>query len=164
MKGVKNSILMASYSDGASVEFWAGLARHRDRYTPPPFACPPGVGIPSFVENQSASRRLVEELQNQLRLLHGLNHLDPPNEGAQLLSPYVTVYRDWTQEPFGGGWHFWKIGVDSHAVMRFMRKPLDQVPLYICGEAWSRQQGWVEGALATADDVLENVLHLPPLP
>ena len=162
-KGNKNSILMASYSDGNSVEFWAGLARHPERYTPLPFACPPGVGITPFVENQSASKRLVDELQNQLRVLHGLNRVSPPKEGAQLLPPYATVYRDWTQEPFGGGWHFWKIGEDSQAVMRFMRQPYPGRPLYICGEAWSRQQGWVEGALATADDVLENVLHLPPL-
>jgi monoamine oxidase len=162
-KGETNSILMASYNDGNSVEFWAGLARHSERYSPPPFACPPGVGIPPFVQDLSASSRLVNELQNQLRLLHGLNRLAPSTEGAQLLHPYVTVYRDWTQEPFGGGWHFWKIGVDSKAVMRFMRKPLEKLPLSICGEAWSRQQGWVEGALETADDVLESVLHLSPL-
>jgi monoamine oxidase len=162
-KGVTNSILMASYSDGNSVEFWAGLARHPARYSAPEFACPPGVGIPPFVADLTASRALVDELQNQLRLLHGLNRLDPPNAGSELLPPYVTVYRDWTEEPFGGGWHFWKIGVNSLAVMRFMRQPLPNLPLSICGEAWSRQQGWVEGALASADDVLENVLHLPPL-
>lgn len=161
--GVTNSILMASYSDGNSVEFWSGLARHPDRYSPPAFACPPGVGIPPFVNELSASSRLVEELQSQLRLLHGLNRLEAPTEGAQLPPPYVTVFRDWTQEPFGGGWHFWKIGVDSRAVMQFMRKPFENLPLSICGEAWSRQQGWVEGALETADDVLENTLNLPSL-
>jgi hypothetical protein len=167
---VENSILMASYSDGNSVEFWSGLAHHVDRYSPPPFACPPGVGITPFVQDLSASAPLVEELQRQLRSLHGLNQIEAPNQGAQLLPPYAVVYRDWTEEPFGGGWHFWKIGVDSQSVMRFMRKPfreatsdLPSAPLYICGEAWSRQQGWVEGALATADDVLENELRLSPL-
>lgn len=165
-RGVKNSILMASYNDGTSAEFWAGLARHPDRYTPPPFSCPPGVGITPFVQDLSASSRLVAELQRQLRALHGLNGIEAPHEGSQLLPPYAVVYRDWTEEPFGGGWHFWKIGVNSRAVMRFMRKPFHgstSRPLYICGEAWSRQQGWVEGALATADDVLENELHLSPL-
>jgi protoporphyrinogen oxidase len=160
--GVKNSILMASYSDGNSVEFWAGLARHPERYSAPPHAFPPGVGIPPFVQELSASQRLVEELQSQLRLLHGLNRLTPPTDGAQLLDPYVTVYRDWTKEPFGGGWHFWKIGSDARKIVSFMRRPFEKLPLSICGEAWSQQQGWVEGALETTDGVFESVFDLPP--
>jgi lysine 2-monooxygenase len=162
-KDVTNSVLMASYSDGNSVEFWAGLAHHPERYVPPPAACPPGIGITPFVENQSASARLVAELQRQLRLIHGLNGLTPPNAAAQLPDPYAVVYREWTQEPYGGGWHFWKIGVNASRVARYMRQPVANCPLYICGEAWSRQQGWVEGALESADDVLENALQLSPL-
>jgi len=40
--------------------------------------------------------------------------------------------------------------------MRFMRQPIPDRPLYSCGEAWSRQQGWVEGALSFAEMVLER--------
>jgi monoamine oxidase len=36
------------------------------------------------------------------------------------------------------------------------------VPVYICGEAYSRAQGWVEGALDTADQVLAK-LGVAPL-
>jgi monoamine oxidase len=72
------------------------------------------------------------------------------------------VFHDWSQEPFGGGWHFWKIGADAPRVARRMVQPLDGVPLYLCGEAWSRQQGWVEGALETADDVLDRLRLRPP--
>lgn len=42
------------------------------------------------------------------------------------------------------------------------QRPLPEASLYICGEAWSTQQGWVEGALETADIVLEEQLHLQP--
>ena len=94
--------------------------------------------------------------------MHGLSALEGPRV-APVVPPYVAVYRDWTVEPFGGGWHFWKIGVDANAVMEYMRRPFKDVPLYVCGEAWSRQQGWVEGALETADLVLEKTLHLPAL-
>ena len=31
----------------------------------------------------------------------------------------------------------------------------------ICGEAYSNAQGWVEGALCTAESVLEEFYHLP---
>ena len=151
---------MASYNDGASVEFWAGLARDAERYLPHPSVCPPGVGIPEFIERQSASRKLVLELQRQLRELHGLN---PESQQSVALDPYVTVYQDWTQEPFGGGWHFWKIGADSRKVQRQLRRPLPDLRLHVCGEAWSSQQGWVEGALESTDDMLASEFSLPPL-
>jgi lysine 2-monooxygenase len=162
-----NSILMASYNDGSSVEFWAGLARRPERYQPPPHACPPGVPIPAGddLRGAIAPAPLVEEMQKQLRELHGVADLPHPDpEAAPFIPPYVAVFRDWSQEPFGGGWHFWKIGIDSRQVMRRMQRPFAEAPLYVCGEAWSTQQGWVEGALETADAVLEQQLLLPPLP
>lgn len=42
------------------------------------------------------------------------------------------------------------------------REALGDRPLYICGEAYSDAQGWVEGALQTADMVLDQ-LGLPAL-
>jgi monoamine oxidase len=159
-----NSVLMASYSDGMSVEYWAGLARRGPRYEPPPPAWPPAVALPGPADDLRgtvASAPLVDELQRQLRELHGLSDVKDP-AGAQILPPYVAVFKDWAQEPFGGGWHFWKIGVNVPLVMRRMERPLSDAPLYICGEAWSRQQGWVEGALQTADAVLERQLSVSP--
>ena len=51
----RNSALMASYNDGGSVEFWAGLARDPARYHPPDSACPPGVAIPDPTAPENAS-------------------------------------------------------------------------------------------------------------
>jgi lysine 2-monooxygenase len=42
-----------------------------------------------------------------------------------------------------------------------IRHPLPDANLYICGEAWSTNQGWVEGALNTAEHVLEDHFGLP---
>jgi hypothetical protein len=36
------------------------------------------------------------------------------------------------------------------------------MPLSICGEAWSLQQGWIEGALQTAEQVLVRKYGLAP--
>jgi lysine 2-monooxygenase len=163
--GNPNSILMASYNDGSSVEFWAGLARQPQRYQPPHHACPPGIALPSGddLRGSIAPAPLVAEMQRQLRESHGVAELSgPDNASVPFIPPYVAVFKDWSQEPFGGGWHFWKIGANSRLVMRRMQRPLQDVRLYVCGEAWSTQQGWVEGALQTADAVLEHQLHLPP--
>ncbi|PVE20699.1 hypothetical protein DC522_30755 [Microvirga sp. KLBC 81] len=150
------SILMASYNDGSSVEYWAGLARDPTRYQPPVAAALPGVPVFDITHPSVAGASLVRELQDQLRELHGLSDTD-------MLMPYAVVAQDWTQDPFGGGWHFWKIGERSSQVMQRMRKPFTNVPLYICGEAWSSQQGWVEGALETAEVILLQHFGLPPL-
>ncbi len=152
-QGSSNSILMASYNDGTAVEFWAGLARRIERYGPPPEACPPGIALPTEMDDIVAPEALVTELQRELREMHGVSAVEDP-QIQSIVPPYFAVFSDWTRDPFGGGWHFWKIGVDSPRVMRRMLRPCSQMPLYICGEAWSSQQGWVEGALETADAVL----------
>jgi hypothetical protein len=156
----RNSSLMASYNDGGSVEFWAGLARDPVRYYPPPAACPPGVPIADPISSESASSALVAELQNQLREMHGLSTLSNP-DAADINPPYAALFQDWTVDPYGGGWHFWRIGARANEVAVRMRHPSPPDPVYVCGEAWSHAQGWVEGALETADDVLENILLLP---
>jgi len=64
------------------------------------------------------------------------------------------AFRDWGDDPFGGGWNSWNIGVKSWDVKREIVQPLAGRALYICGEAYSDAQGWVEGALQTADMML----------
>jgi monoamine oxidase len=54
------------------------------------------------------------------------------------------------------GVHAWKPGVDSERVAQRMLQPVERVPLFVCGEAFSRHQGWIEGALQTAEDVLSK--------
>lgn len=155
------SILMASYNDGGSVEFWKGLARRSDRYTPPADAYPGGVAVPTTdPHGVLAPAALVNELHDQLRELHAATDV-PGQDLASIFPPYHAVYKDWTADPYGGGWHFWDIGVDSNRVRRRMRKPFDNLPLYVCGEAWCSQQGWVEGALEAADEVLARFRTMP---
>lgn len=126
----RTSILMASYNDGGSVEFWSGLAAERQAF--------------------------VRELGDQLAELHGI-------ERRRLPEPYETVFQDWSADPYGGGWHFWRIHRRPADVMPRIQQPCGPaVPIAVCGEAWSTQQGWVEGALETADDVLARDFKLDP--
>lgn len=152
------SILMASYNDGSDVQFWKGLMRQPGRYMPRPEDYPAGIALPRHdPDSILAPAAIVEELHDQLRELHGST--EAVGSGiSSIIKPYYAVMKDWTADPFGGGWHFWDIGVDSQRIMRRMRKPFRDLPLHVCGEAWSSQQGWVEGALETADDVLKFFL------
>jgi monoamine oxidase len=44
-----------------------------------------------------------------------------------------------------------------------MRHPNAQYQVYICGEAYSNNQGWVEGALTSAELMLKESFKLPHL-
>ncbi len=70
------------------------------------------------------------------------------------------VFADWAR----GGWHAWKPGVKSWETAARIQQPHSDVPLFICGEAFSQLQGWTEGALNNAEAVLERALGLcrPP--
>lgn len=76
---------------------------------------------------------MVAEVVRQLAVIHGLGHT-PEVENA--------AFRDRGADPFGGGWNSWNIGVKSWEVKPRIVKPFDDVPLYICGEAYSDAQGW----------------------
>ena len=56
------------------------------------------------------------------------------------------------------GAYYWKGGCDSGEVSERMIQPMGKkMPLYVCGESFSRKQAWVEGALETARNVLRRI-------
>jgi hypothetical protein len=42
-----------------------------------------------------------------------------------------------------------------------MRHPFDDLPVYVCGEAYSWFQAWIEGALMSAERMLQDHFALP---
>lgn len=142
-----HSLFLSSYNDMRTVTFWRALERSR------PFApkrtrrTRPGAF--SATQHLHAPNVMVDEVMRQVRLVHG--HLRRP-----IPDPYVAFYRDWSRDPYGGGYHGWDAGVDVKRVMPYMRRPNRGEDVYICGETYSEQQGWVEGALCTAERMLQE--------
>jgi monoamine oxidase len=153
------SMLLASYDDGNNIGFWDGLRPQRSQ------AWREGLKHAKIVhpflgdaaENKEdldwyqykAPTAMVEEVARQLQLMHGLSYTPVVNNAA---------FRDWGEDPFGGGWNSWNIGVKSWEVKEKITQPVEELPLYICGEAYSDAQGWVEGALQTADIMLKKLV------
>ena len=148
------SATMMVYDDTLNVDFWAGLRR---------------AEVPRFQSrlnahgelhpgserwhDHAAPAQMVDEVHRQMVELHGLRAAP---------RPYAAAYRDWGEDPYGGGVNFWKIHARSWEVIPAIARPRADVPVYICGEAYSNGQGWVEGALQTAEIVLQDHFHLPP--
>ncbi|XXF76197.1 NAD(P)/FAD-dependent oxidoreductase [Myxococcaceae bacterium GXIMD 01537] len=161
------SMLMASYDDGLNIGFWdsfrpkRGLGwRKEAEGVPRPerfIGLRERQGKSAEVDPEwtghAAPAAMVAEVQRQLGLVHGLTYLPPVQEAS---------FMDWGDDPFGGGWNSWNVGVRSWEVLERITQPQGNVPIYICGEAYSDAQGWVEGALQTADKVLAH-LGVPAL-
>ena len=153
-----NSLLMASYNDISTVPFWKGLEadkhnteEHYKGYRP---AClePDARGWMPVTEFP-ASAEMVEVANLQVATVHAL---------PEIPKPYSAVYHSWNEDPYGGGWHEWKAGYRLDEIMCRMRKPVAGVDIHIVGEAYSYGQGWVEGALDTAESMLQEFFHMKP--
>lgn len=147
----QRALLMAAYSDATSVAFWRPLQ------TEPWYVgrAPAGAELeelpPLPVMPSNAPEPMVATAQAQLAELHA--RAIPP--------PYAACYRDWSADPYGAGWHAWKPGVALADTIRAVRHPVD-APLYVCGEGFSSMQGWIEGALRSAEVLLREQFGLAP--
>lgn len=167
----RNALLM-SYDDLSNVQFWGGLRKlpldgPPKRHAPPTplfkqravkFALLHEHDEPPVVDSWDdhvAPEIMVEEMHRQLVEMHGVKYAP---------EPYAAAYRDWSDDPFGGGVHLWNIGYRSTDAMNQMTKPRDDFPCYVTGEAYSQGQTWVEGALQTAELVLQRHFGLAPPP
>lgn len=141
------------YDDGVALDYWANL---RDTAgTPFPHdrdVLAAEFDLPDW-SRFPAPKQMVREVHRQLVELHG----DPPN----VPEPYTAAYRDWGEDPYGGGANFWPVGVKSYEVAEKILQPRPPYPVYVCGEAYSHAQGWVEGSLQTAEGVLQTHLGVP---
>jgi monoamine oxidase len=148
-----NSLLMASYNDISTVPFWKGLEIGDPFKGHRPSCLEPGVTdvIPKM--EFPATDEMVTVANSQVAKVHALPEIDPP---------YSAVYHTWNEDPYGGGWHEWKANYRLDEVMCRMRKPVDAEDIYIVGEAYSYGQGWVEGALDTAESMVEDFFGLKP--
>jgi monoamine oxidase len=153
-----NSLLMVSYNDLGSVPFWKALEagpRFKGRAENPEAADDPAKpgrdyflkGAPPVARHEfQISQEMVQTAQEQVKEVHGLKFVP---------EPYTAVYHDWGEDPYGAGWHAWKAGEKFWEIMPYMRGiPGEKV--HVCGEAYSIGQGWVEGALQTAELMLKE--------
>ena len=55
------------------------------------------------------------------------------------------------------GTHLWKINCDGQLLQQRILKPFNNMNLFICGESYSNNQGWIEGALETSSIVVDLI-------
>jgi monoamine oxidase len=134
--------LLASYSDMVTEQFWIEL---RNTLVPGGGVSGPAIPAPPAMVNMALY---------QLGQVHGMTIPQPVAAGA--------MYKDWGADPFyGAGYHAWATHVQPYIAYELMFKPMDDYNVFAAGEAYSLDQGWVEGALRTAETVLTRYFQLP---
>lgn len=143
------ALLMASHHDGSTVDYWRSLGRGPVYSGRAGLVDNPNVGRIGYNDTR-ASRLLAAEAIRQIQAVYGIK--------KPLHEPLAVTFKEWSAERTGAAWHQWAIGADPAAQMAYLRNP--SPGLHICGEAWSREQGWVAGALNSAEAMLNEQFAL----
>ena len=143
------SLLLASFNDSIAVEYWNGyLPRSRSGLSDQPTGGSQSRPGALLADPPPA---MVRDAIRQLKIMHGCDVPDPIS----------AAFVNWCADPYGGGFHYWNTHVRSWDVMPRIRRPVPRANVFFCGEAFSAKQGWVEGAINTAEATLEAYFGLP---
>src|ERR1041385_1180858 len=101
-----------------------------------------------------ASEALVVEATRQIKELFQI---------ISVPRPVLTSFRLWSgEEQFGYAYHPWARFATDRKVIETLASPAKNV--FVCNEAFSDDQGWVNGSLRSANIVLQKYFGIKPLP
>lgn len=116
---------------------------------------------------ERASKKMTHILSDLHASIKSHKHVtvEDPVVGA------YTFWDDFGDEPIPeAGWHTWEPGADSEKAMQYMTQPFtiahdkrnvrtsaNRHKVFVCGEAYSSEQGWIEGALKSVERVMAKL-------
>lgn len=152
-----HSLFLASYNDMRTVSFWKAMENDALFETKPTdylqATATRRKRLEEYLEKEvpPATKSMVAEVMKEVREMHGRDDIP---------EPYTSAYKDWSHDPYGGGYHAWKSGFVVADKMPEIRQPQANERVFIVGEAYSDQQGWVEGAFCEAEKVMLHRFNL----
>lgn len=166
----KDTGLIMLYTDNPGHEFWSNYLHSHHKITASDSDPLFNLNLPerkqkeanSFIwtSNPGGQAKDWEHFSNG-RLLRTFisyvreNHSDSVPDN-QILAASI---RDWSLKPAKGATHFWRPGIDIEKVIDYLKafsfKGDNSQKIHICGEAYSDYQGFIEGALRSADKILK---------
>jgi protoporphyrinogen oxidase len=93
----------------------------------------------------------INEIMRQLKIIHQIDDIE---------LPAIAIYSDWSREYQEAGFHAWNPKYSVKEVMKNIRMPLKDESIHIIGESFSGIQGWAEGALCTAERLMQDHFKL----
>ncbi|NYZ67098.1 FAD-dependent oxidoreductase [Endozoicomonas sp. SM1973] len=142
------------YCDFLNINFWKALQHNGPLFNSPLQEKYKGHFF-------AASQSVVNTATEFFKSLFSTHYVPQPTLTSARIWDGSTRFDENPSEQFGYGVHQWALHANDKAVMEQLAEPLPG--LYICGEAYSDYQGWVEGALRSTDIVLAKGFNLPPI-
>ena len=146
------------YFDYQNINFWTALQNLGEKFSSP------------MQEKQNerepqvmfaASQAVVQQATEFFKSLFHTNDVPPPVlTSARIWAGSDRFDREPSQQ-FGYGVHQWALHAQDDEIQGELVMPFEN--LYTCGEAYSNFQGWVEGALLSANRVLEKGWGIAPM-
>ena len=127
-----NSLMLATYADGRTQSFWDGLykgPKFRKKFPITPNKFFTEADVARLAEEQNLA---PDDFGLTLHALTAEMHQLPPD---QIPKPNIVYAKDWAEDPYGGGWHFWRPGIKVWEALPRVRQPVDALPVHICGES-----------------------------
>ena len=131
---------MTIYCDINDADFWGTFQRLGPKFD--------STLQQKHPELQAVWKPLLEEAIKQLKKVFNTDDI------PEVL---LTSYRSWDGKDYQYAVHLWGLGVDDREIVEKAPKPIESKNLYLCNEAWSGYQGWVEGALMSTEKVLQRL-------
>lgn len=132
------------YCDFTNTNFWKGLQNVGEKFNSPL------QEKYNSLPNQTifpASKAVVEEARKQISLLFGVTNIP---------EPVFTSYRLWNGEnDFEHAYHQWNLNANDRETIPYLANPRPN--FYMCNEAISDMQGWVNGSLRSSDIALDKI-------
>lgn len=150
--------MMMLYTDRPGTQYWADYLTKEATRMRQQFAATKW----GWMKDEALTReygREIEKFENELLLRTFLlytreNNVESITEHRLL----AAGMRDWGLKPYGGAAHAWRSGSRSWETMGYLRAfsltKNGTTRLHVCGEAYSDYQGFIEGALRSAKEVL----------
>ncbi len=147
------------YCDYLNVNFWRALQHDRGEMFDSPTQRTATAAKPRTIF--PATQAVVDTATRLFHTLFATDYVPSPVLTSARIWSGATTIEDGTAEHRGFGAHQWGVDADDRAVIDDLVEPLPG--LFTCGEAFSDYQGWVEGALRSADKVLARAFGLDPI-
>ena len=115
-----------------------------------PYDITTGFCVISYTDGSTAENwnRIENNDDLSISILHELDILFPDID--ETIPKPIFIKKCYWQH----GCHVWNVGYHMNNIYSQIVHPIKNENIYICGEAYSRNQGWIEGSLISVKDML----------
>lgn len=153
--------MIMAYGDSRQAEYWTSLAGRnsasdeKTRFKMNKFTkLFPNNEIKKLIAAHGVSNSLINMLMMNIREV--LRGSGLKNVNGKKTEPIAVFMQDWNEAPFYGGWHAWCVNYNPWEVRKHIQRPFVGQDIFISGEVFSPDQGWIEGALRISESILQS--------